>query len=173
MNWVDYTFIGIVVLSLLVGVWRGLVREALSLAALIAAFLVSGLYGPDVTRWLTSAINSPLARSASAHILVFVAVLLLGALLTWAVSRLVDAAGLTSVNRLFGAGFGVLRGLLILVAFVLVARMTTLRDEPVLQASMLRPLLDPLATTLQETIPSSWLAWLGDDGHGGKPVPET
>lgn len=173
MNWVDYTFIGIVVLSLLLGVWRGLVREALSLVALIAAFLASGLYGPDVTRWLDSAIDSPLTRSASAHILVFVAVLLAGSLLTWLVSKLVDAAGLTGANRLFGAGFGVLRGLLIVTAFVLIARLTALRDEPALRASTLRPMLDPLATSLHAAIPSEWLAWLGNSADGGKPVPET
>ena len=167
MNWVDYTFIGIVVLSMLLGLWRGLVREAVSLAALVAAFLVAGLYGPAVGHWLDPAIDSPLARSATAHILVFVAVLIAGALLTWVVSKLVDAAGLSGFNRLLGGGFGVLRGLLLVTAFVLLASLTALREEPALKASRLRPSLEPMAAALHRAIPAGWLAWLGDEGAAG------
>lgn len=167
MNWVDYAFIGIVVFSMLLGVWRGLVREAVSLAALIAAFLAAGLYGPVVGHWLEPSIDSPLARGATAHIVVFVAVLVLGALITWGVSKLVDAAGLSGFDRLFGAGFGMLRGLLIVTALVLLAQLTTLRHEPALAASQLRPSLEPLAATLHRTIPPAWLAWLGDDDATG------
>jgi membrane protein required for colicin V production len=174
MNWVDYTFIGIVVYSMLLGVWRGLVREAVSLSALIAAFLVAGLYGPDVGLWLESAIDSPLARSATAHILVFVGVLMIGALVTWLASHVVDAAGLSGTNRMLGGGFGVLRGLLLITAFVLVAGLTLLRDEPALQASKLRPSFEPAAAMLERAIPAEWLAWLKDGpGSSLKSLPET
>jgi len=162
MNWVDYAFIGTVVFSMLLGIWRGLVREAVSLAALIAAFLITGLYAPEVGRWLDSAIDSPLVRGVTAHILVFVAVLLAGALVTWLLSKVVNAAGLSGFNRLLGSGFGALRGLLIVTAIVLLAKVSLLGREPAMQASLLRPQLSPLADNLQAVIPPSWLAWLSD-----------
>lgn len=174
MNWVDYTFIGIVVYSMLLGVWRGLIREAVSLSALIAAFLLAGLYGPDVGLWMESAIDSPLARTATAHILVFVAVLMLGALVTWLASQVVDAAGLSGTNRMLGGGFGLLRGLLLITAFVLVSGLTLLRDEPALKASKLRPSFEPASEVLARAIPAEWLAWLKEGPAGSvKSVPET
>lgn len=163
MNWVDYAFIGTVVFSMLLGIWRGLVREAISLAALIAAFLITGLYAPDLAHWLDSAIDSPLVRGATAHILVFVAVLLAGALVNRLASHVVKAAGLSGFNRMLGGGFGVARGLLIVTAVVLLAKVSVLGGEPALQASRLRPSLAPLADTLQAAIPPAWLAWLADD----------
>ncbi|WP_293371954.1 CvpA family protein [Nevskia sp.] len=164
MNWVDYAFIGIVVFSLLLGIWRGLVREAISLIALIAAFLLTGLYAPEVAIWLDSAIDSPLARGVTAHILVFVAVLLAGAFVTWLISKVVNAAGLSGFNRMLGGAFGALRGLLIITAIVLLAKVSVLGREPALRASLLRPSLAPLADTLHGLIPPAWLAWLDDDG---------
>ena len=163
MNWVDHAFIGTVVFSILLGVWRGLVREAVSLAALIAAIVLTGLLGPDVARWLDSAIDSPLARGITAHILVFIAVLLAGALVSWLLSKVVDAAGLSGFNRMLGGVFGALRGVLIITALVLIARISVLGGEPALRASVLRPSLEPLADTLQGVIPPAWLAWLAAD----------
>lgn len=163
MNWVDYAFIGTVVFSMLLGIWRGLVREAISLAALIAAFLITGLYAADLAHWLDSAIDSPLVRGVTAHILVFVAVLLVGALVNRLASHVVKAAGLSGFNRMLGGGFGVARGLLIVTAVVLLAKVSVLGREPAIQASQLRPSLAPLADALQATIPPAWLAWLADD----------
>ena len=163
MNWVDYAFIGTVVFSMLLGIWRGLVREAISLIALIAAFLVTGLYAPEVGRWLDSAIDSPLARGITAHILVFVAVLLAGALVAWMLSHIVKAAGLSGFDRMLGGAFGALRGLLIVTAVVLLAKSSALRHEPAINASTLRPSLEPLADSLNAIIPPAWLDWLADE----------
>ncbi|MCX7060552.1 MAG: CvpA family protein [Gammaproteobacteria bacterium] len=165
MNWVDYAFIGTVVFSMLLGIWRGLVREAISLATLIAAFLITGLHAPDLARWLDFAIDSPLARSVAAHILLFVAVLLAGALVNWLASRVVNAAGLSGFNRMLGGAFGIARGLLIVTAVVLLAKISVLGREPAIHASQLRPSLLPLADTLQAVIPPTWLPWLADDEH--------
>ena len=177
MNWVDYAFIGTVVFSMLLGIWRGLVREAISLTALIAAFLLTGLYAPEVSRWLDSAIDSPLARGITAHILVFVAVLLAGALVNWLASHVVKAAGLSGINRMLGGGFGFARGLIIITTVVLLSKVSVLGREPAMQASQLRPQLDPLANSLHSVIPPAWLAWLADDEqhHGTPPgsTPET
>lgn len=178
MNWVDYAFIGTVVFSMLLGIWRGLVREAISLVALIAAFLVTGLHAPDVAHWLDSAIDSPLVRGVTAHILVFVAVLLAGVLVNWLASHVVRATGLSGFNRMLGGGFGFARGLLIVTAVVLLTQVSALGREPAFQASQLRPNLLPLADTLHDAIPPAWLAWLADDDtlhHESHPgaAPET
>ncbi len=158
MIWVDYVFVGIVVISLLIGIWRGLVREALSLAAWIAAIGLSFRYGASLADSLVPYIESPVARSVVAHVGIFFVVLLLGALIIWLLSRVVSGAGLSGVDRMLGGGFGFVRGTLIVVSLVLLVDSTQLRREPALQHSLLMPHLRPLAAGLDSLLPKHWLA---------------
>lgn len=158
MIWVDYVFVGIVVISLLIGIWRGLVREALSLAAWIAAIGLSFRYGAGLADRLVPYIESPVARSVIAHVGIFFVVLLLGALIIWLLSRVVSGAGLSGVDRMLGGGFGFVRGTLIVVSLVLLVDSTQLRQEPALQHSLLMPHLRPLAAGLDSLLPKHWLA---------------
>lgn len=160
MIWVDYVFIAVVAFSLIVGIWRGLVREAISLAALIAAFVLAALYAPDLARWLDPTIESPLGRNLIANIAVFLSVLLFGALVAWLASRVVKGAGLGGLDRMLGGAFGVVRGLLVLAVLALVVQLTALHREPVLQESKLLPELQPLADNLARIAPTDWLNWL-------------
>ncbi len=160
MIWVDYVFIAIVAFSLLLGIWRGFVREAISLAALIAAFLLTTLYAADVARWFDPAIESPMGRIVVANILVFASVLIFGAFVTWLLSRVVKGAGLSGFDRMLGGAFGVARGVLVLAVLALAIQLTALRREPALQESKLLPNLQPLAQGLERIAPADWLNWL-------------
>lgn len=160
MIWVDYVFIAIVALSLLLGIWRGLVREAISLAALIAAVVLTMLYAPDLARWLKPHLESPIGRLLVANVVVFLSVMLIGALVAWLASRVVKGAGLGSLDRMLGGAFGVARGLLVLAVIALTVQLTSLRREPVLQQSQLLPRLHPLAAGLESIAPAEWLNWL-------------
>jgi membrane protein required for colicin V production len=164
MNWVDYVFIVIVVFSLLLGLWRGLVQEAISLAALIAAFVVTGLLADDVARWLDPAIESPLGRSVLANILVFASVLILGALVAWLLSEVVRSAGLSGFDRMMGAAFGAMRGLMVLAVLAMVVQLTALSREPALKQSIMLPALQPMAAAIESITPTQWLGWLKPAG---------
>ena len=123
----DWVFIAILAASLLLGAWRGLVYEVLSLASWIAAFILAQVAAPEVAKMLPMGQAPEIAKYAAAFVLVFVLVIVAGGLLAWAVKKAVEAVGLRPVDRVLGAGFGVLRGALLLMAVAIVVNMTPLR----------------------------------------------
>ena len=89
----DWIFAGILMLSLLLGVWRGLVYEVLSLAVWVGAFVVAQLFAPVVADKLPMAGATEVIRYAAGFVLVFVVAVFAGMLLVWLVSKLFQAAG--------------------------------------------------------------------------------
>lgn len=124
----DYVAVSVVLISLLLGVWRGFVYEVLSLAGWPLAFVFSRMFAADVEPMLP--VMQAEMRSVAAYVLVFVAALLVWGLLTWLVSRLVKAAGLGVLDSLLGALFGVLRGALVVLVAVWLAGLTSLPEQP-------------------------------------------
>jgi membrane protein required for colicin V production len=123
----DWVFAAIMAASLLLGAWRGLVYEVLSVVSWIAAFVLAQLFAPDISKFLPLGQAPEVARYAAAFVLVFIAVVVAGALLAWVTKKLVEAVGLRPVDRALGAGFGLLRGALLLMAIAIVVNMTPLR----------------------------------------------
>jgi len=122
----DYAVLTIIAASVLLGLWRGVVSEILALAAWIVAFVVARAAASDVAILLAGQIAEPGLRLAAAYGLVFIGVLLVFAIARMLISLMVKAVGLGLLDRLLGAGFGVLRGTLVVFAAVLVAGMTPL-----------------------------------------------
>ena len=160
MNWVDYSFIAIVIASFLFGAFRGLVREGLSLATWILAFVLTLRYGPLLADQLKSSIQTETLRFVVGYAACFFGILLTGAIISMLVSWAIRGSGLSGVDRTLGAGFGLLRGLLVVVAIVMVVGITDNRREDWWKESQLAPELVPAADQLQALIPESWLAYL-------------
>ncbi len=160
MTWVDYVFVGIVLISVLMGALRGFIREALSLATWVFAFVAALRYGPECAERFKSAISSIPIRTAVGYAAPFFGVLLVGGLLIWIVSWAVRGAGLAPVDRMLGSGFGLLRGGFIVVALVILAGVTALGREPWWHESVLVPQIQPVATDVQGLIPAKWLTYL-------------
>ncbi len=118
MNWADWAIIFIVAVSVLIGVMRGFVREAISMLTWGAAFIAAMLFHPTVAVRMESLITTPSLRYAASWVLVFVAVLLLGALINFVVGQLVKATGLSGTDRLLGMLFGATRGLIVVMALL-------------------------------------------------------
>jgi membrane protein required for colicin V production len=125
----DWAFGAIMVASLLLGAWRGLVYEVLSVLSWVAAFILAQMFAPEVAAWLPMGHAPEVARYASAFVLVFIAVVFAGALLAWLTRKVVEAVGLRPVDRVLGAGFGILRGALLLMAVAIVVNMTPLNRD--------------------------------------------
>jgi membrane protein required for colicin V production len=155
MAWVDYILLGIIGLSVLVGGLRGFVKEVFSLAVWIAAFLVAMQFSGVVAEQLPQSVSLPSARSALAFGGLFLAVLLVGGLLTFLVGQLVEKTGLSGTDRLLGGVFGALRGLVLVVLLLLIAGFTPFPQDPWWQESpMIRSLL-PLADWAAGWLPDS------------------
>lgn len=124
MTGFDYAVIVILLASLVLGLWRGLVGEVLSLLAWVLAILAAWQFGPEVGA-LIMAIADPGFRLLAGYALVFLSVLIVLALVKFAVRGLLKALGLSAADRLLGVLFGLARGLLIVFILVAVGGMTS------------------------------------------------
>ncbi len=129
MNWVDVALVAVLVLSILLGLWRGLVYEVLSVAGWVVAFIAAQRYASAVAELLPMEGFAPALQLAAGFALVFVGVAFAAGLVSWLVKKLVASVGLRPVDRLLGAVFGVARGVLILLAVATVVSMTPMRSE--------------------------------------------
>jgi membrane protein required for colicin V production len=163
MTWLDYAVAGVLAVSVAVGVWRGLVREILSLAGWVVAFLAANLFAGPLSAHVPQAVPSPELRALAAFVVVFVAALFLSTLVAILLSRLVQAAGLGGVDRLLGAFFGVARSAVILLAFALLAGLTALPRQPGWKDSASGPWLASAALALAPWLPPAFAGRLRYD----------
>lgn len=113
----DWVIVAVALLSVVVGALRGLFREALSLVIWAAALIMAALFADPVSASLERWIDVETLRYPLAFAAVFVAVLLLGAVVQHLVGVLVEATGLSGLDRVLGTLFGMLRaGVLLVVA---------------------------------------------------------
>lgn len=152
---VDLFLLLLLLASVLLGVWRGLVHELFSIAGWIAAFLLAqSLAGWAGVRLPLDDFSEPL-RYAAGFVTVFVVAAFGAGLLSWLISRLVGSIGLNPVDRVLGAGFGLLRGLVMLLALALVVNMTPIKQQEAWQASALAHRLDQGLHLLKDAVPQS------------------
>src|SRR5512132_3081418 len=102
----DWVFVAVLAASLLLGAWRGLVYEVLSVASWVAAFVVAQWLAPDAARWLPVERAPEAGRYAVGFVAVFIAVVFAGGVVAWLTSKLVASVGLRPIDRTLGAAFG-------------------------------------------------------------------
>lgn len=129
MTSLDYVVIAVLALSIAWGAWRGLVHEVLSLAGWIMAFLAANLLAAPLSETFPANMR-PELRVVGAFVLVFVGTLVLTTLLTALVTKFVRVSVLQSLDRWLGALFGLMRGLLVIVALAMIAGLTPLPRMP-------------------------------------------
>ena len=115
LGWVDIVLLAVFLLSVLVGLWRGLVFEIVSLLGWLVAFVIANSAGPFLADLIPLSGSDPQVRLWVAYIVVFVLVLLTCTLLARMLRALVAATPLSFVDHLLGGVFGMVRGALILV----------------------------------------------------------
>ena len=151
MTWLDYALLIVLALSVAWGAWRGLVHEMISLGGWIIAFLAANLFGAAASEAVTDAIPAE-GRVMLGWLSVFVIVLLAASLAGMLLQKFIKSVGLAASDRTLGALFGLARGLLIWLAFALLAGLTRLPAQPAWKDSFLGL---PLANTVIQLKP--WL----------------
>ena len=155
MLWIDWALLAVLLLSALLGVWRGLVYEVLSVAAWVAAFVLAQAYASQAAvRLPLQGFSVPL-QLAAGFAVVFMASAFVGGLLAWLVKHLVESVGLRPVDRVLGAGFGALRGVLILLGVAMVVSMTPLQRQESWQASRGAGMLSATLQHIKPLLPAS------------------
>jgi membrane protein required for colicin V production len=124
----DWVFLAVLLVSLALGAWRGLVYEVLSVLGWIAAFVLAQWLAPDVAARLPMGETGEALRYAAGFVLVFIAAAFVAGLLAWLLKKLVEAVGLRPVDRTLGAAFGLVRGAVLLLALAVVVNMTSLQN---------------------------------------------
>ncbi len=131
----DWIFGGLLLASLLVGAWRGLVYEVVSVVSWLAAFVLAQWFAPAVAHWLPISSTNEALRYGLGFLIVFIGTIFAGSLIAFVAKKLLAAVGLSPADRMLGAAFGAVRGLVILLALTLVVGMTPLNAAPWWQAS--------------------------------------
>ena len=132
----DWIFAVVLLLSMALGAWRGLVYEVLSLVNWVVAFVLARMFALDAAQLLPMSGASATMRYAAGFLLVFVLVLVVGGLLTVLIKKLTAAVGLSPIDRTLGAVFGATRGVLLLLLATVVVHLTPMKDSASWQESV-------------------------------------
>ncbi len=156
----DWMLLAVLGGSMLLGLWRGLVYEVLSVMGWVVSFFAAQWYAPDVAALLPlQSLSDPL-RYATTFVLIFIASLFAWGLLAFVVKKLVEAVGLRPIDRVLGALFGVLRGLILLLAATVVINMTALKTSDWWTQSSSAPLLSDALDKIKPLIPQQFAKYL-------------
>ncbi|RMF13261.1 MAG: CvpA family protein [Gammaproteobacteria bacterium] len=137
--WVDWVILGVIALSTVVSLIRGFVKEALSLLSWVAAFIVARLFYTKLAVLLENAISTPSVRYIAAFVILFVATLILGAMLNHLISAIVKLSGISGTDRVLGMVFGAVRGVVLVVVAIALLRLTPVTEDPWWNDSLLIP----------------------------------
>lgn len=154
-NWIDYTFIAIIALSVLISVMRGFVREVISLVVWAAAILVSFIFYRYLASLLVNVIHSDTVRVVVSFVGLFLATLILGMLINYLIGQLVSNTGLSGTDRILGIVFGLARGVLVVVLLMMLVSLTPFSKETTWKESILVPHFQPLEQWLRSFLPES------------------
>jgi membrane protein required for colicin V production len=139
MDITDYLVLAAIIISAVVGLARGFLREAIALVTWIVALILAGHFSGLLEPHLAGLLAGPLVKPWVARLIVLALVLLAGALIGAAASHFVRLSIFSGMDRLLGFTFGALRGLLLFGLFVMLGQLMRLESEPWWRNSRLIP----------------------------------
>lgn len=149
----DYIALAIIVLSLAFGLWRGMVSEIIALVAWGLGIFAAFQFGSELGAMLPGGIDDPTVRALVGCVLVFIAVLIVMAIIRILIVKAVKALGLSISDRLLGMFFGLARGLLITLVLVALGGMTAAPTQPWWRGATLAPPLETAVLAMKPMLP--------------------
>jgi membrane protein required for colicin V production len=149
----DYAVLGVLGASLLLGLWRGVVSEVLALAAWVVGFLVARAYAGEVSVLYRQWLADPTLRYAAGFATVVIGVLVVFGIGRLVLSLMLRAVGLGLIDRLLGAAFGAVRGVVIAMVAVLLGGMTAWPKESWWRDAVLAPPLETAVIAMKPWLP--------------------
>jgi len=151
----DYLVLFVLVSSVVISTLRGLVKEILSLLGWVVAFVVANAYGAKLAPMLPDLLPGETARLILAFIVLFLGVRILMGLLSLAIGALVEASGLSLADRGLGGLFGLARGIVIVLAAVILCGMTSIPQQAFWRDALLSPMAETGARTVKPFLPAA------------------
>jgi membrane protein required for colicin V production len=152
----DYIVLFILISSVVISTMRGLVKEILSLVGWVAAFVVANAFGAKLAPMLPSVIPGESLRLIVAFIALFLGVRVLMGLLALAIGALIEATGLSLADRGLGGLFGLGRGIVIVLAGVILCGMTSIPQQDFWKNALLSPMAETGARTVKPFLPAAF-----------------
>jgi membrane protein required for colicin V production len=152
----DYVVLFILISSVVISTMRGLVKEILSLVGWVAAFIVANAFGAKLAPMLPSVIPGEALRLIVAFIALFLGVRVLMGLLALAIGALIEASGMTLADRGLGGLFGLGRGIVIVLAGVILCGMTSIPQQAFWKDALLSPMAETGARTVKPFLPAAF-----------------
>lgn len=174
LNYIDIAILVLIFLSALVGFIRGFVKEALSLTTWVVAIVLAFVFSEELATHLPF-VSHELARKALSFILIFVAVIMVGSLISYMINKGIHAIGMGGLDRILGGAFGVIRGALVVTLLVLLLGLGFLgvADYAPWQKSALVPHFKEGAEWIKSVIPPDIEQQLKEAGKKvGLAIPE-
>lgn len=151
----DYLVLFVLVSSVVISTMRGLVKEILSLLGWVVAFVVANAYGAGLAPLLPALIPGETVRLMVAFVALFLGVRILMGLLSLALGALIEASGLSLADRGLGGLFGLARGVVIVLAAVILCSMTSIPQQDFWKDALLSPLAETGARTVKPFLPAA------------------
>lgn len=156
----DWLVLAVLLASAVLGLWRGLVYEVLSVLNWIAAFLVAQWLAPAAAAWLPMGGWGEPLRYAAGFALVFIAALFVGGFVAWLVKKLIEAVGLRPVDRALGGVFGLVRGTVLVLVLGVVVHLADLKDGAWWTESMTAGVATAALRGLKPVVPETFGTYL-------------
>ncbi|MFK8011630.1 MAG: CvpA family protein [Marinicellaceae bacterium] len=156
MNWLDFVFIGIISLSVIISLFRGLIKEVFSLLIWIGAFWAAYHFVDLGADAISGFIELASARHLIAFVGIFITALILGGMINFIISKLVSKTGLSGTDRFFGMFFGALRGLVVIIAITFFIKATPLSEDMWWKDSKLSPHFTKISEWVRTKMPDSF-----------------
>ncbi len=155
LNWADWLIIGVLLLSALVSLMRGLVVEVASLAIAIAGVLLAFHFASPVAEQFLQGVDVVPLRVGIAALAIYILTSVVGALFLYLIKQLVRTVGLSGTDRMLGLVFGVARGLLVVVALFWVGMLVRFDQSDWWQQSRLMPTVAQASGALLLFLPAN------------------
>ncbi|MDO4642266.1 MAG: CvpA family protein [Cardiobacteriaceae bacterium] len=168
LNWIDVALGGAFVISALIGLMRGFLKEVLSLIAWSVALYAAWMFAEPVAQiYVKRYIEDSYISYIAAFGGIFLGVLFLIGVLNLLISQVLKASGLGFLDRLLGLILGVVRGVLIGCVIVFAMKFVGKKEEfPMWQQSQLAPYFETAAQWGFDNLPSNVRAWIDNNISG-------
>ena len=153
---IDILIAIVLIFSVIIGVVRGFVKEAISITALLLAIWAALNLGPGVGEISESWLSSKELQTWFGRILVFVLILAIGGLIGWGLAKLVRLSVLSGIDRLIGGFFGAARGVLFVALFILAAEFAEFDNDSWWKKSKLLPHFEVVAEWIMVMAPQGY-----------------
>ena len=163
INYFDIAIVVIILITALIGFMRGIVWMGIFLATWAAAILLAIKYKDALAQELPIKLSSEIAQTGLAALLIFLGVLIAGAIINFLFSKAVAAVGLGAFDRILGTGLGIVLGALAITLLTMLLSLTELPNQDAWGKSLLIPKFQEASAWLQTLIPDNLNQYINDN----------